>query len=266
MNQDRIISGKRTVRGILEAYYRELAEQPNQDTNGDEYQDTQDKGSKDFSLTQTPEYFRISPVPLRDGIYEFDFRKALAPNSTQDELAEARIQALKTGGFYAPSYPEFHAVINTLHKNREGPLKDEVKEARILISDLINGKWLNLLTRIAFNPDGSAVFTHSYKQPDSYTIKVNNFEGPNGDITATRNTEEFMQVLLDTNQTPQEIDQVYRWLRELPSNVYRINSKPRNIEERVAWFFAGSGRSNFFCDRHVDNSDSSPWVRAQKIE
>ena len=223
-------------------------------------------GVQGFSLEDKADFWAIRGVSYRNGIYQVDLSKTLLPTGTQAQHAERRKQALETDSYYVPDFPLFHASINALYQNRDGRFKDEINRAKTSLAALINNKWLITLTRPAYNPDGTASLTHNYDHADSYQKIVSNFVGPDGDITGTANAQELLQALLDTRQTPQEISQVYAWLRGLPSRLWRVNAKPENRVESTAGFVADSDGSDFDCGRIPVDSDSGLGVRARKIE
>ena len=224
------------------------------------------EGSPEFSLTDQADSWLINGISYRNGIYQVELSKALSQAGTQDQHAERRKESLTSNDFYTPDYPLFHGIINILYQNRESSFKDQIEATKTSLASLINEKWLMTLTRLAYAPNGSASITHNYHQPDSYPSTVNNFEGPDGDITTQPNTQELLNSLLSIPQSPQEISQIYTWFRGKPSYLWRVNSKPKKLSERVARFYAGSDRSYFICDWDPVSSDVSVRVRAKKIE
>ena len=224
------------------------------------------EGSSDFSLTDQVDSWLINGISYKNGIYQVELSKALSQAGTQDQHAERRIQALTSNDFYTPDYPLFHGIVNTLYQNRESVFKDQIETTKTSLATLINGKWLMALTRIAYNPNRSALITHNYQQADAYQSVVNNFEGPDGDITIQANTQELLNSLLSTSQSPQEISQVYNWFRGKPSFLWRVNSKPKKLSERIAGFGAVSVGSVFDgCGGGPEVSSVSVRVRARKI-
>ena len=219
------------------------------------------KVSAGFSIEDVADCYRISGMEYRNGICQIDISKALLPAGTQEEHAQGRKQALANNDFYTPDFPLFHGVINALYQNREGPFKNQIESARASLSDLMNGKWLMTLTRIRYAPTGQDSVIHNYGQDDQYEAAIG-FVGPDGVITKQEtNAAPALQALLSTQQSPQEIDQVYRWLRNKDAYLWRVNSRPEAIVERVAWFGAVSGGTSFGCDGGPRGSDAAFGVR-----
>ena len=112
------------------------------------------------------------------------------------------------------------------------------------------------LTRIQYNPQGEDIVIHNYKQPSQYELPVH-FIGPDGAILSANHAEKPMQALLDTNQSLQEVNEAFRWLMDVDAYLWRLNSKPQQTDERVAWFFAGSSRVVLVCGRYSHDPDSA---------
>ncbi len=236
---------------MLELYKKLMEEKPKRTT-------------KDFSLEDLADCYRINGISYRNEIYPVDISKTLLPSGTQEEHAQRRKKALTNNSFYTPDYPLFHSIINTLYQNREGSFKNEIEQARIFLSNLIEGKWLMTLTRIKYAPNSKDLIIHNYGQDDKYETP-SDFAGPDGDITTTNNAQAPLQALLSTQQSPQEIAWVYNWFRGKPSYLWRLNSRPESVDERVAWFDAFSDWSGFSCLRDLGCSGSSFGVRLVKV-
>lgn len=217
--------------------------------------------SKEFSLENRADSWITNGVEYRNGIYTVDLSKSLLPAGTINEHAQRAQEAMPKGEYHAPDFPLFHSLINTWHQNREGPFKSKIELARSSLADLIKDEWLAMLTIARYNPSGDAIFIHNHNQTDAYQNTATNFEGPDGDITTTANVQGFLNALLSTAKNPQEISEVYSWFRNLPSYLWRINSKPDNTEERVARFYAARNWSCFGCIRLVDNSNPALGVK-----
>mgnify|MGYP001574488440 FL=1 len=219
------------------------------------------KVSAGFSIEDVADCYRISGMEYRNRICQIDLSKALLPSGTQEEHAQRRKQALSNNDFYTTDFRLFHGVINALYQNREGPFKSQIESARASLSGLMNGKWLMTLTRIRYAPTGQDSVIHNYKQDDQYEVAVD-FVGPDGFITKQEtNAAPALQALLSTQQSPQEIDQVYKWLRSKDAYLWRVNSRPEAMVERVAGFFADSDWSVFYCFRGPQFSGAAFGVR-----
>jgi len=108
------------------------------------------QSSKDFSLEDKTDFWEINGVDCKDGIYKVDFSKQLLPSKTQDEHAERRKAAMDE--FYTPTYPEFHAIISALEKNKDNmQYQSQIEQLRQFIKKSALEKWLMMLTRIKYN-------------------------------------------------------------------------------------------------------------------
>ena len=218
------------------------------------------QSSKDFSLEDKIDFYAINGVNYKNNIYTIDLSKTLLPSKTQDEHAEHRKSA--RDGFYTPTYPEFHAIISTLEKNKDNiKYQSQIEQLRQFIKRSALEKWLMMLTRIRYNPTGDDIVIHNYKQKDEYSIKSDNFTGPDGYVPNASNAEKPLQSLLDTSENVNEINQIYKWLTDGDAYIYRLNSRPENRDERVAGFYAGSDGADFDCYGYPQYSSASLGVR-----
>jgi len=224
--------------------------------------------SAEFSLEDLTDCWRIN---YRNGIYLVDLAKALQPSKTQDEHAEHKKQIIANNSneFYLPDYPLFHSMITALSQNKDNPqYKTKIEEARQFLKDSALKHWLMMLTRIQYNPGNKKdMVFHNYKQQDQYAIEIDSFIGPTGFITHqdTSNAEEPIRALLDTKQSMQEINQIYKWLTDVDAYISRANFEVNNTIEHVAGFYASSSWANLNCNRNPSYSSEGLGVRAQKI-
>ena len=223
------------------------------------------KKSGEFTLEDLTDFYRINGVNYRDNIYTVDLSKALLSGKTQEQHAEHRKEAITNNEFYTQDYPLFHSMITALKENKDGQYRQKIGEVRQFIKDLALKYWLMTLTRIQYNPNGKDTIIHNYKQQDKYEAKID-FIGPDGYITnkKTGNVIKPLQALLNTKQSIQEINNAYKWLTDVDTYLWRINSKPGNIYERIARFSIDSGRAYLYCGRNPEYSYSSLGVRAAK--
>src|SRR3989344_4016037 len=264
-----IITGKRTSEDIIREYFeREYLkiqenEKPGETGSGNL--------TVNFSLEDLTGSYRITGIQYRNGIYTVNLFKELLPRQTQDKHAEHRKQVIadNTNEFYTPSYPEFHSVISTMEQNKDNSqYKDKIEEVRQFLKQQILDRWLMTLTRIQYNPENQKdKVIHNYNQQDSYKIELDSFIGPDGYITDQNVTNVIipLQALLDTKQSLQEINSIYKWLTDGNAYIWRLNSEVSRTTESVARIVAGSDRVGFDCDGHINLSYASLGIRAKKI-
>ena len=206
--------------------------------------------------------WEIKGVNYRNGIHTFDLLKAKLDNGSskkQDQWAEYAEQAQKNGEFYTPDYPSFYAILKTLAHSVSTP---EIEEARNFLRETSKNNYLITLTRIAYQPKGEDIIIHNYgtKNRDEERVK---FVGPDELIANTSNLLAY-QKLLGTKDSVQDIDKVFNWLDGTPARIWRVNSRPKTIDERVAWFNAYSGWALLFCDWVLDFAFGSLGVRLRR--
>ena len=259
----KIITGNRTSEDIIREYFEiQENEKPGETGSGNL--------TVNFSLEDLTGSYRITGIQYRNGIYTVNLFKELLPCQTQDQHAEHRKQVIanNTNEFYTPSYPEFHSVISTLEQNKDNSqYKDQIEEVRQFVKDSAIRHYLMTLTRIKYNPENQKdIIIHNYKQNDRYEIEINSFIGPDGYITDHNVTNVIipLQALLNTKQSIQEINSIYKWLTNRNAHIWRTNSEASRTTETVAGIYAVSDRVRFNCDWHIDNSDASLGVRIAK--
>ena len=228
-------------------------------------------GNSNFSLENLIDSYRITGVQYKNGIYAFDLYKELLPSRTQNQHAEHRKQVManNTNEPYTPTFPELNAFLTTLFQNKDNTqYKDQIEQVRQFIKDSALKNWLMTLTRVQYNPQNKKdIVTHNYKQQDQYTIELDSFIGTDGFILNPDTTNVLIpvQALLDTRQSLQEINQVYRWLTDVDAYMWRLNSTPNKSTEAVAGLNANSYGAGLDCNGDPGGSSSSLGVHVAKI-
>ena len=230
----------------------------------------EEEKKQETNLEALTDFWTISNVEYRNGIYTVDLAKTLLDDGnakTQEQWADYSKQAQKSNGFYAGDFPLYHAIFTTLFKNRNGKQKDNIEEIRQFIKQKMIEKWLTTLTRIQYNPKKQKdKVMHNYNMPDQYIIEADSFIGKDGLIKDTANVKEPLHALLSTQQDVKEINNVYKWLTDVDARIWRINSEVKNPEERVARFNVNSDRASLDCDRNPQNSNAGLGVRTARAK
>ncbi|MEK6820585.1 MAG: hypothetical protein AABX71_02630 [Nanoarchaeota archaeon] len=223
--------------------------------------------NSDAVISSIADCWQIQGVNYRNNIIRVDLAKQLLDSGkakTQDRWAEYRNIAEPKGDFYTGDMPLYHAVFTALFNQKD---KSESEEAKQFIQKSMREKWLMTLTRPAYQPKGKDKIIHNYNTNDFYPLEET-IVGPDRKIAKADSLA--LKNILGTGNI-KEIKDIYKWLNDTDTYLYRLNSKPSKVDERVAWFGAGSGRLGLYCDRYPDFSISSLGVRvvreahAQKI-
>ena len=247
-----IITGNRTSEDIIREYFEiQENEKPGETGSGNL--------TVDFSLEDLTGSYRITGIQYRNGIYTVNLFKELLPCQTQDQHAEHRKQVIadNTNEPYSLDYPLFNSTATSLFQNKDNSqYKDQIEEVRQFLKQQILDRWLMTLTRIQYNPENQKdKVIHNYNQQDSYKIELDSFIGPDGYITDQNVTNVIipLQALLNTKQSLQEINSIYKWLTDVNAYIFRLNSEASKTTETVAGIYADSDRAWFNCNRHIDN-------------
>ena len=222
----------------------------------------EEKAEEISSLENLTDFWRIPNVSYRNGIYTVDLAKELLDNrnaKTQEQWVEYSKQAKQNNNFYTGDMPLHHAVFTALSKNNG----KDAQEAMNFVKEQMRAKWLMTLTRLRYNPKGKDDAINNYGMDDEYAIETK-LVGADEWIKDSKNID-YLKAILGNNNV-NEINQVYQRINGTEARIWRLNSKPENIDERVAGFVAGSGGVGLGCCRDPGGSYSSLGVRpTQKI-
>jgi len=240
-----------------EEHARKLLERkPEEGRNGGE-------GTAEFGLVDSGDFWKVSGVSYRNGIYTVDLSKTLleqGASKTQDQWASYAESAMQGTGFYTPNFMLQHALFSVLHANRESSFRDEIEQARTFIDENAKARWLATLTRIKYNPQGTIdEVVHDYKTNSVFSLDED-FVGPDEWVEQTQNTKPYKALLGTDNKDG--IVEVYSWLNGVKPYLFRVNSDPDSTIERVARFVADSSRAFLYCYRIPSYSNASLGVRA----
>ena len=198
--------------------------------------------------------WKISNVNYRNNTYVVDLAKELLPAKTQDAHAQHRKQAQPKGDFYVGDMSLYHSLFTALYNQKGNPQTEEI---RAFIQKQMRATWLVTLTRIAYQPNGKDKIIHNYNTKDKYELQEN-IIGP--DRAITNKDSSALKSILGSGDISQ-IKEVYNWINQTPSWIWRVNSSPNQIDERVARFLACSDWASLSCDRNPDGTVSALGVR-----
>ena len=213
-------------------------------------------------VADVSDFWRINNVEYRNGIYAVDLAKALLDNEsskTQDVWVQYSIEAQQRGDFYVGNMQLYHALFSALSRANS----KDAEEAKEFIKKQMRDKWLMTLTRVKYNPNGDDEVIHNYGTNDSYVSK-GNIVGKDEFISQSAD-KSYLESLLGTDNV-QEINKVYQWLNGTDAYIFRVNSKPKQADERIAGFVAGSGGVGLDCIGDPRDSDPALGVRRAKIK
>ena len=118
------------------------------------------------------------------------------------------------------------------------------------------------LTRVAYQPTGDDIIIHNCGTRARYENKVD-FITSSEWIKDTRKPASY-QALLGTQDSIEEINNVFQWLNGTNAYGWRVNPKSYTVDERVAGFHADSNRAYLYCDWTSTSSGFSLGVCLRK--
>src|SRR3989344_2266429 len=214
------------------------------------------------NISTIGDYWQVSGVNYRNGVHTVDLAKTLLENGnvkTQDDWAAYSESALAQNEFRTPDYPLFYRLVKALYDAKDDSTKaQEVEEAKKFLKDASRARMLMTLTRIAYRPSGEDVITHNFGTREKYEEKTD-FVGEEGLLKDKANPASC-KALFGTDNV-QDISDVFQWLNGTDTYIWRVNSRPNQLNERVAWFFADSDGASLGCSGYPAGANSSLGVR-----
>ncbi len=198
------------------------------------------------------EYWIVSGVSDRGKTGTYEVVREMIPADTQDN------QAVKYG-IEIPSAPLIWAIADRAYDFRT----QKPEAAETLKNFLRQGfrQYPNTSSRIAYNPSGTDEVTHNYGTSDQYSLSAN-VVGPDSWME-NMSDKSVLESILGTSDTT-KINKVSNWINGTNSRIWRLNSRPKQRDERVVRFVALDGRLDLGCSRLP--RDVHPAFRVLKIE
>lgn len=223
-------------------------------------------GSTNPSIQSLSDFWSISGIQYRNSVYTVDLMKVLldgGSTKTQDDWVVLYDNARDQNEFHIPDYPLLYGIVKTLYTLRNRVTQQtEVAEAQKFLKDTFRAKWLMTSTRIKYQPSGDDLIFHNYGTRDVYEERAP-FIGINKKVEASDNPQGY-QKLLGTNDTSQEVIDVFKWLNDTDMYIYCVTNRLSAVDERVARFGANYAGTVLYCDGYPTNSDSGLGVRLRK--
>jgi hypothetical protein len=211
------------------------------------------------TVQNNAECWSIDGVSYRGNFYVADLGKKLLEDGakhTQDEWVKRAEEAMPKGGLYTPDYPLFYGIVKAV---KTAGLED----VRTFLRETSRAHWLMTLTRIQYNPKGTDTIIHHYGTKDVYQASAD-FRGKD-DLIKNTSCVKAYQALLGTTDSITEINNLFQWLNDTDTYIYRVNTRPKKtMDERVAGFVAGSDGAFLGCFRLPSGSVSGLGVRLRK--
>jgi hypothetical protein len=203
------------------------------------------------SVTSLAEHWEIPNVEYRNGIYTVRLAKSLLDNGNakkQSDWIEYSKQARRNGDFYVGNMALQYSIFRALSLQTN----PESLEARDFIKKSMREKWLATTTRLKYDPSGNDEVIHDYGMPIQLKIGVE-LVGPDRFVD-TNDSNVLNALLLDKDIA--RVNSVFNFLNGTNAYIWRLNSKPKKTDERVARFFAYSDWAYLGCDWDPDITNS----------
>ena len=179
--------------------------------------------------------FDISGVFYRGKTGTYRLFEEMTPAMNQEQLAELYEAEKQKGNPHPTDAPLIWAIVSAGHSLRNKSPQESEMLKKFLRQNLM--QYANTLTRVRYNPSGKDKITHNYGTSDQYALtgKIVGQDGRISDISDKR----FLESLLGTKDAS-GINCVSHWINETDGSIWRLNSKPKKIVEKVIGFGAHS--------------------------
>jgi len=217
----------------------------------------EEKKTPEFKISSKfadDEYWRVSGVHYRDGVYTVDLLKRLLESgqrAVQSMWADHAKGAIKEGEFYTADLPLYYSLFRALYDQRDKP---ESEEARKFIEAQMTDRFLMTLTSIMYNPP--EVKPDEIKHAMSYDSD-DNIKGANGNILDPRTEAGVaLHALLRTTHI-KRINDVYHWICKKDVRIERASFVPASIK-RIVLFGASFEKVILACSGNATPEDTCP--------
>jgi len=211
-----------------------------------------EKGKGIIHVAPSIESWKVPGVVYRGKTGAYEFVGEMVPAMTQEKQMEKY-------GVKIPSAPLFWAIADRAYELRnENP--DSAETLRSFLQQGLR-KYPNTSSRIIYEPFGQDEIIHNYNTSEQYSLSAD-IVGSDGEITDIPD-KEVLEALLETKDID-KINKVSNWINGTPFWIWRLNSRPKQKDERVARFLVGSGRLLLDCYRYLALQYPGFWV--ERIE
>ncbi len=166
--------------------------------------------------------------------------RSLLPRMNQEDAARYS----SPEGFHASSLSEYFDVFAALYELRNKG--EEVENARQFIRGNMIKYQLATLTKLKYNPKGKDIIIHNYGNKSRKVIRANVL-GSNGLLSEVLSLETSLALI---GKSPEEAEEIMKYITESPFYICMPDSKPEFIDERVPMFYENSGWAVLDCDGH----------------
>lgn len=183
------------------------------------------------------DFWLIKNVKYKNQTKNYKLKKQLLENKTQQEHIEYAKE--NPNDFNIQDLPVYHAIFKTIYNLPEQQEKQEIKD---FLKKSIKDYWLLTGTQIDYTPKRKDIINHRI---ENQSIKEN-IVGPDEWVKNSKTPEVYKALLQDSNL--ENINNIYKWITEKDQYLWRINSKPKNIEKRLVGLGSADDRSVFNAD------------------
>ena len=204
-------------------------------------------------------FWEIPGVVYRGETGTYRLFEAMTQPMTQNELSELYEREKKAGNPHpADSILNFAIPLVAYNLRKKNP--EEAEELRNFLQTSFR-KYPNTLTRVIYSPSGNDRIIHNYGTSEQYSVDKKVVG--KSDWLVNIPDKRVLEALLGTKNVPQ-INRLFQWVNGTDAYIWRLDSKPKQEEERVAWFGAIVSRLSLTCGRNP--LDEYPAFRVLRVD
>jgi hypothetical protein len=210
---------------------------------------------------QSETRFRIPGVVYRGEKGNYLLFEKMTASMNQKRLAELYESEKQKGNPVPTDAPLIWAIATRAHelKSENSKTPETIERLRQFLETGFR-RYPNTLTRIHYSPQNDCI-VHNVGTSDQYSLE-GNVVGPDQGIRDVKD-KGVLEALLGT-QDVSKINEVSQWINGTNASLWRLNSKPKQLNKRVAGFNALDNRLNLDCVRSPRNGD--PAFRVLQVE
>ena len=209
-------------------------------------------------------FFEIPGVFYRGGKGTYQLFEKMTPEMDQEQLAEVYEIEKKKGNPYPTDAPLILAICSRAYEIKN----ENSKEVESLKNFFRQGfrKYPTTLTRIIYNSSGQDEIIHNCGTSDQYSFNENvvGLDGLIADISDKSILKSLLLKSLLGIANIDKINEFSQWINGTDFDIWRLNSKPKQKDERVAGFGAGSVWLGLGCNG--DPLDRDPAFRVLEVK
>lgn len=195
---------------------------------------------EDFAIEELSDRYRLHNVPYLAGVGIIDWSKELLEQGRAN-TPDRGSKLSKNREFQLPSLLAYTATVQGLHQHQNGAQKKLVGKVRSMLQKDMRDYCMLTSSRILYNPSSPDKIIHGYGTGKEISFEAD-FVSANQWVS--KNISDLELKSLFGTSDADKIVQAYNWFSEKNLYLWRVNSRPEVLTEKVVWLNISSDRFN----------------------